>query len=103
MSRIRNHFVVLLVSFSSAPVAFGQTASAKVIAGSDHCREIHFPGGWKPTKGMQKAQQNHFAHFLSGSLYEFRKTAPATQNYLVAALENYIASPRNYSVNKFWV
>jgi hypothetical protein len=103
MNRIRNHVVVLLVSLSSAPVALGQTASAKVVAGSEHCREIHFPGGWKPTKGMQKAQQNHFARFDFGSFYEFRKTTGVTQEYLVAAVDGGMAPPRDYSPNKFWV
>jgi hypothetical protein len=42
-------------------------------------------------------------HFLFGSLYEFRKTAAIAQEYLVAALEDDTASPRSYSVNKFWV
>ena len=84
------------------PAAVGQTASARVVSGGEHCREIHFPGGWKPTKGMQKAQQNHFARFDFGSPYEFRKTARSGQEYLVAAVDQ-IALHRDYSENKFWV
>lgn len=101
MNRIRSHpLVLVLLSFLAAPVAFGQTASAKVVAGSEHCREIHFPGGWKPTKDMKKA---YLDHFIFGGLYEFRTTAALSHEYLVAALEDDVASPKEYSVNKFWV
>src|ERR1700730_10524397 len=96
-NRISNHLVVLvLLNFLTAPVAFGQSASAKVVVGSEHCREIRFPGGWKPTKGMQKGQQNHLAHFDYGSFYEFRKTAGITQEYLVAGVDGGLR-PRDYS------
>jgi hypothetical protein len=64
----------------------------------DHCREIHFPGAWKPTKG------NHFARFDFGSPYEFKKTAAITQEYLIAAVDGgFLHPPRDYSPNKFWV
>jgi hypothetical protein len=54
MTRICNVVVLALLSILMVPAAFAQSASATVVAGSDYCREIHFPGGWKSTKGMQK-------------------------------------------------
>ena len=101
MTRICNVVVLALLSILMVPAAFAQSASATVVAGSDYCREIHFPGGWKPTKRMQKAQQNHFARFLFGSLYEFRKTSADSQEYLVAAVDQ-IGAHRDCSPNKFW-
>jgi hypothetical protein len=102
MTRLCNVVVLALLTVT-VPPAFGQSASAKVVAGAEHCREIHVPGGWKPTKGMQKGQQNHFARFDFGSPYEFRKTAAITQEYLVAAVDGGFSPPRDYSPNKFWV
>jgi hypothetical protein len=85
---------LLNVTFSAA---CGQSASAKIVAGAEHCREIHFLGGWKPTKGMKKAQQNHFAHFLFGSFYESRQTTAGPREYLVAAVDQ-IGSHIEYSL-----
>jgi hypothetical protein len=103
MIRMCNVIMLALLSIVMVPAAFAQSASATVVAGMDHSREIHF-GTWKPTNGMKKAQQNHFARFDFGSPYEFRKTAAITQEYLVAAVDGgFLRPPRDYSPNKFWV
>jgi hypothetical protein len=98
MTRLRNVVAMALLNVT-VPVAFGQSASAKIVAGSEHCREVHFPGGWLRTKGMKKAYMDHF---LFGYPYEFRNAVVGPQEYLVAAVDH-IGSHREYSPNKFSV
>ena len=100
MNKTRRHLFLGLLIVTSAPAAFGQTASAKVTSGSEYCHAVHFPGGWRPTKAMKDAYQNHF---MFGSPYEFRKNTVTTQEYLVAAVDGGYNPPRNYSPNKSWV
>jgi hypothetical protein len=96
MKHIRGYLVILALSnFVAAPVAFPQSASAKVVAGAAHCREIHFPR-WHATKAMKKA---YMGRYLYGWLYEFRRTTPASHEYLAAARDGF----RGYSPNKFSV
>jgi hypothetical protein len=96
----RNLSLLALLTLASIPAAFGQTASANVSSGSEHCHAVQFPGGWPPTKQMKKAHQDHF---IFGSPYEFRKNAGTSQEYLVAAVDGGSHPPRNYSPNKYWV
>ncbi len=98
MIRLCNIVALVLLSVT-VPAAPGQSALAKVVAGAEHCREVHFPGGWRPTKSMKKA---YVDHFLFGYPYEFRKAAVGPQEYLVAAVDQ-IGSHRDYSPDKFWI
>jgi len=98
MTRLRNVVAMALLNVT-VPAAFGQSAAAKVVAGSEHCQAVHYPGGWRATKSMKKAHMNHF---LFDYPYEFRKTAAISQEYLVAAVDQ-IGSHRDYSPNIFWV
>ena len=94
--RCRNLSALALLTLAADSAVFGQTASAKVTLGSEYCHPVHFQGGWRPTKGMKQAYQDHF---MFGDPYEFRETARSTQEYLVAAVEH----GKEYSPNKFWV
>jgi hypothetical protein len=94
MTRLCNVVALVLLNVT-LPATFGQSASAKIVAGSEHCREVHFPGGWRPTKSMRKAYMDHF---LFGYPYEFRKAAVGPQEYLVAAVDQ-IGSHREYNPN----
>ena len=60
-----------------------------------------FPRRVEVDEGNAEAQRNHFARFLFGSLYEFRKTSADSQEYLVAAVDQ-IGAHRDCSPNKFW-
>src|SRR6202045_2142287 len=91
--------VALVLLNVTVPAAFGQSVSAKIVAGAEHCREIHFPGGGKPTKSLSKADVDRF---LFGYPYEFSKAVVGPQEYLVAAVDQ-IGSHREYSPNKFSV
>lgn len=94
---INSLVIVGLPAFVLVSAALGQSASATVVAGSERCRDLHFPGGWQRTSAMRKAQMDHF---LYGWDYEFRKTVAVTQEYLVAAVDGFA---KDYSGNKFWV
>jgi hypothetical protein len=100
MNRTINSLIVVgLSAFVLVSTAFGQSASATVLAGSEHCRAVHFLGGWQRTTGMKRGQMEHF---LFGYPYEFRKAPTAASEYMVAAVDQ-IGSHREYSPNKFWV
>jgi hypothetical protein len=100
MRRIRRQLFLGLLIVTANPAAFGQTASAKVTSGSEYCHAVQFPGGWHRTKGMKEALTDHF---LFGWPYEFRRTSSSGQEYLVAAVDDQLSNPRDYSPNKFWM
>ena len=89
------HRLAWLVAIFIVPHLFGASAAAVVTYGDEHCRTIRFRTGWHVSAAMGEVDQ-----------FEFRKTEPATERYLVAVVIPGARSARpskEYSASKFWV